>query len=377
MVTRGSLCLLLLSIAPLSAEEVPSLLLRLKAVGKEGSGNAEARKAWKELAGKGPEVLPQVLAGLGDADPTAANWIRSAVESIADKAARQGKPLKAASFETFVKDRSQSGAARRLAYEYLVKLDKTAPTRLLPTMLDDPGQELRRDAVEVILKDAANAKDAKAAYLKALEHARDKDQVTQVADSLKKLGVDVNLTEQFGFVTRWAVTGPFNNVKGVGFKTPYPPEAGVDLAAKYVGKDGVTCIWEETAPTDKLGLVDFNKVVDQLKGAVYYAYSVIESPKDQPVEIRAGSNNAVRIWLNGKEIYFREEYHHGMRMDQHTGKGVLKEGRNEILIKVLQNEQTDSWAQQWSFQLRICDHLGGRVPFANITPKLSERKKGS
>jgi hypothetical protein len=48
-------------------------------------------------------------------------------------------------------------------------------------------------------------------------------------------------------------------------------------------------------------------------------------------------------------------------MDQHVGRGTLKAGRNEILVKVCQNEQTDSWAQQWSFQLRVTDALGGAV----------------
>ena len=67
----------------------------------------------------------------------------------------------------------------------------------------------------------------------------------------------------------------------------------------------------------------------------------MSSETERPIEIRAASNNAVRIWLNGKEIYFREEYHHGMEIDQHIGKGILKAGRNEILIKVCQNEQTD------------------------------------
>ena len=113
-----------------------------------------------------------------------------------------------------------------------------------------------------------------------------------------------------------------------------------------------------------------NEILGNLKGAVVFGYAAVSSDTERPVEIRAASNNAVRIWLNGKEIYFREEYHHGMQMDQHTGKAVLKAGRNEILIKVCQNEQTDSWAQQWSFQLRVCDALGAAIPLTNVTEKV-------
>ena len=49
-------------------------------------------------------------------------------------------------------------------------------------------------------------------------------------------------------------------------------------------------------------------------------------------------------------------------MDQYSGRGTLKKGRNEVLVKVCQNEQTDAWAQRWDFQLRVCDELGGAVP---------------
>src|SRR5262249_43820163 len=52
----------------------------------------------------------------------------------------------------------------------------------------------------------------------------------------------------------------------------------------------------------------------------------------------------------------------GVRMDQYVGVGTLKKGRNRILVKVCQDEQTASFAQTWGFQLRVCDSLGGAVP---------------
>src|SRR5205823_4167254 len=98
-------------------------------------------------------------------------------------------------------------------------------------------------------------------------------------------------------------------------------------------------------------------------GAAAYAFAAVHSPTERPVQIRAGSQNALKIFLNGKLIFAREEYHHGMQMDQHIGNGTFRAGRNEILIKICQNEQTDDWAQNWSFQARICDPAGGSVPW--------------
>ncbi len=352
------------------AQEVNSLLVRIKAVGKEGTGNVEARKAWKELVQHGPTVLPDVLAGLDDATPTAANWLRGAVEAIADKAVTKGQKFPTDRLESFLTDTHHAGHARRLAFDLLTKLDPTTPDRHLPKMLNDPGQELRRDAVARFLAKAEKVTDpaqAKTEFQDALKAARDRDQVKLIAQKLKKLGVDIDLTKHFGFVTNWAVVGPFENSKGVGFSTTYPPERGVDLQAEYVGKKEEKIRWQRHTTDQPFGMVDLNKIFGNLKGAVAFAYSEITSPNERPVEIRVGSNNAVRIYLNGKEVYFREEYHHGLEMDQHVGKGTLVAGRNEILIKVCQNEQTDSWAQLWSFQLRVSDALGGSVPVTVVT----------
>jgi len=94
------------------------------------------------------------------------------------------------------------------------------------------------------------------------------------------------------------------------------------------------------------------------------------------VEIRAGCINASKIFLNGKEIFAREEYHHGMLFDQYRARATLKAGRNELLIKVCQNEQTEPWAQSWSFQVRVCDFVGAAVPYKPVltSPARKEEK---
>jgi hypothetical protein len=70
----------------------------------------------------------------------------------------------------------------------------------------------------------------------------------------------------------------------------------------------------------------------------------------------------VGIFLNGKKLFEREEYHHGSPLDANIGKGTLKKGENVIVLKVCQNNQTEPWAQNWQFQLRVCDSTGGPLP---------------
>jgi hypothetical protein len=355
--------------------DVAPLLARIKAVGREGAGNAEAGKAWRELARAGPDDLPAILAGLDDADPTAANWIRAAVDAIAERTLAAGRPLPADKLEAFVKDREHAGPARRLAYEWLVRADPKAPERLLPGMLQDPSAELRRDAVAVVLNeaqarlDAGNKEDGTATYRKALSGAVDKDQVDLCVERLKALGVTVDLAAHFGFVRRWMLVAPFDNSGEAGFAVAYPPEKGVDLATAYKGKSGAEARWAEHTTADPYGVVDLNKLLGRQKGTIAYAFAVIDSPAERPVQVRAGCINAVKIFLNGKQVLNCEEYHHGMIVDQYVAMGTLKPGRNEVLVKVCQNEQTEVWAQEWKFQVRFCDEAGAAVPFTVVTEK--------
>ena len=68
--------------------------------------------------------------------------------------------------------------------------------------------------------------------------------------------------------------------------------------------------------------------------------------------------------MNGKQVFAREEYHHGMSMDQHAAVINLDKGVNDLLIKICQNNQTESWAQKWEFQVRLTDEAGVRVPYS-------------
>jgi hypothetical protein len=363
-----------------AAAEAEALLARIQTVGKEGAGNVEASKAWRELVRLGPDALSAILTACDRADAAAANWLRAAVDAIAERTLAAGRPLPVEALEQFIHDTRHAPTARRLAYEWLARADAKAPDRLLPGMLNDPSIELRRDAVARVLAEAEpQLKNGDKAVIgtlrKAFDAARDRDQVDLLAKHLKALGVETDGAAHFGSLQRWALAGPFDNAEEAGLATVYPPEKGVDRAAVYKGKKGAEVRWIEYTTTDPYGLVDLNKALGKQMGVTAYAFAVVDSPKECPVEVRAASFNAVKLFLNGKEIFARDEYHHGMYMDQHVGVGTLKAGRNEILIKICQNEQKEAWAQSWSFQLRLCDAVGGAVPFTVVTDKPKTQSK--
>src|SRR5262245_51036747 len=208
--------------------DVTALLARIKAVRGKGAGNVEAARAWQKLIRLGPDALLPTLAAMDDADLITSNWLRSATDAIAEKAfaARQ---LSAMDLEAFVFKRKHSGAARRIAYEWLVRLDPKAPARLLPRLLDDPGAELRRDAVAVVLDEGkalatkGEKEAAIVAYRRAFDAARDDDQVEAAATALQARGVKVDLTAHYGAIRHWLLATPFDNTAEKGFQINYPP----------------------------------------------------------------------------------------------------------------------------------------------------------
>jgi hypothetical protein len=351
---------------PAAGPDLEALLSVLKAVGPEGAGNRQAAGAWEELVRAEADQLPVILAGLDDAGPLAANWIRTAVDAVAERQLQHGGRLPAAALEQFVLERRHAPRARRLAYEWLVRVDPSAPGRLLGGMLDDPSMELRRDAVAREIEQAAALEKAQkpdraaALYQRALSAARDRDQITLLADSLRKLGLAVDLPRHFGFLVRWKVIGPFDNTDEKGFDAAYLPERETDLKARYQGKHG-TLRWTDYVTRDNYGWVDLNKALAEEKSVVGYALGEFVSRGRQEVEIRAASYNAVKIWLNGRLVHQRNVYHMGSQMDQYVCPVVLQPGPNRILVKVCQNAIMEEWANWWGFQLRVCDANGTAV----------------
>ena len=346
------------------AAQTDELLQQLKAVQREGRGNEQATAALAELSKADAEVLPQILAAFDGANPLAANWLRAAFESIADRAVKSGKPLPRRQLEQFILDKGNDPNARRLAFEWLSQVDATLADRLIPEMLTDPGAEFRRDAVARLIQQAGKAANDEAAvrlYRQALLGATDDDQVQSIVQPLKKLGVEINLQQHFGFLNHGKIIGPFDNKEELGFNVVYPPEKELQGDAVYDGSLGKVN-WQPYDTDDDHGIYDIAKSISPYKGAVMYAWIEITSPEKLQAELRLGTPNAWKLWLNGELLFAREEYHRNMKMDQYRLPVRLKPGVNHVLLKLCQNEQTETWAQRYQFQIRLCDSSGVAIP---------------
>ena len=346
--------------------DLSSLVRAVNGVGPKGAGHEPAIEACSRLSQADASRIPEILAGMNDSGRLAENWLRVVIETIAQRELEHSGSLPRDELEAFLADSTHSPHARRLAYELILRVDPTAAARLVPAMLYDPSLELRRDGVAYALKtakerlDAGDEEQALAAYRRTLSAARDVDQVNAAADGLRKLGETVDLPRHFGFLIDWKLVGPFDNKNTRGFDVAYGPERNPDPNATYQGQTEQVR-WFDHTTDDPYGMVDLNEVLGRYKGAIAYAYAEFFSDRERPAEFRLGCINANKVWVNGQLLTANHVYHTGTYMDQYIGKANLRRGKNVILLKIAQNEQTDSWAQRWQFQFRVCDQYGTAI----------------
>jgi len=362
LVLLAVVCVPPVSAGPSPNAELGGLVRTITAVQSEGHGNVEASRAWQALVEKSTaKDLPFLLNALEGANPLAANWIRGAIDAVAERSIDSAEHLPCAKLEAYVKDTRRPPRVRRVAFDWLVRVHPELSEKLIPTMLDDPGVEFRREAVARVLTEANRLRTQTVSlYSKALSAARDDDQIKKATKHLRELGEEVDLPRHFGFLMHWKLIGPFDNTGESGLETSYPPEQEIDLGGEYDGKSG-RVQWIDHAATDEYGTVDLNPVLGKTKGVLAYGLHEFTSDAARDVELRLATGNAWKVWLNSELLYTRNEYHHGTQLDHYIAKGKLAAGRNRILLKVCQNEQTEPWTAAWKFQIRACDATGTAI----------------
>lgn len=346
--------------------DVAELTATIRDVGPNGAGNQAASAAWQQLAQADAAELPEILRGFSGAGPLAVNWLRPAVDAIAERELAAGGELPVEGLLEVVGDRSLHPLARQVAYEWVIAVEPSREETLLAQMLDDPSAELRRAAVAATLEQAVaekaeeNTEQAVDLYQRALDAAHDVDQIESAVAALNELGESRDLAPALGFIQEWQLVGPFEAAEAESLSRPYAPEEieGIDLSQEYEGKEG-SVAWQSHSTVDDHGTVDLNEALGKHIEAVAYAFALFASDEAREVELRLGSQNGTRVWLNGELISDNPVYHTGANIDQYVGRGELRPGVNTILVKIRQDDPGQApWAGSWGFQLRVCDESG-------------------
>jgi C-terminal processing protease CtpA/Prc len=169
-----------------------------------------------------------------------------------------------------------------------------------------------------------------------------------------------------GFIRNreWRIIGPFDNKDGLGFEKRYPPEKEIDFTSEYAGKSTeVKWLRPENEPMD--GFVDLVSLLGRADWAVAYAATCVQSPDERQVQLRIGSDDGVKVWLNG-ELVLSRNIDRAAALDQDIIPATLRKGRNQLLLKICNR------LYSWSFYMRITDPAGKPYDDLRFLPWNSE-----
>lgn len=167
-----------------------------------------------------------------------------------------------------------------------------------------------------------------------------------------------------GFLRSWLVVGEFPNPPHpgattydhtppcVGLDTDYLKERGGDAAIRPTAgmtvrrPDGSTASWTVLKSSDNL--IDLEKAFAGRPtiNVVAYAFTTYDSPKAGPAVLAVGSDDGVRIWLNGQVVH-NLLAGRSVMPDQDIVPVTLKKGPNTLLVKV------ENGGGGWGFCLRV------------------------
>ena len=153
-----------------------------------------------------------------------------------------------------------------------------------------------------------------------------------------------------GYLMAWVTSGPYKG-KDV-FNAAFPPEKG----------DGSGAKWQ---PLNKgLGKWDVN--LEGMFGAMdhcsAYMRTSVYSPVDQAIQLELGSDDGLKVWVNGKKIH-AVNGSRGLTARQDIVKAKLVKGWNVLMLEV--NDHAGGWA----FCCRIRNHEGAAIDGLKIEAK--------
>lgn len=159
-----------------------------------------------------------------------------------------------------------------------------------------------------------------------------------------------------GFVTDWQLCGPFDNLGMDGHDRVYPPEEAIDLTVRYPGKDGNLAGWRHNTTPDGQAYIDLTKEYDIADWVCSYALCWVTNdgePKD--VMFRVGSNDSVKVFLNG-EVVWNNKAERVASVDDDLVPVALPSGVSTVMLKISQASYS------WGLYFRISQLDSTEVP---------------
>lgn len=154
------------------------------------------------------------------------------------------------------------------------------------------------------------------------------------------------------YLTEWHIIGPFfgpnANTISLDVRTPIDDEltaGSIDLKRPH-NSPGQSLTWKKVSADAHRGMVNLAQHLGSADWCIAFAYAEVESIHARDVEIRCGSDDGIRVWINGKLLHSKETGR-GYRVDNDRFNAHLNAGVNKILVKI------DNYTSGWGFGLAV------------------------
>ncbi len=161
------------------------------------------------------------------------------------------------------------------------------------------------------------------------------------------------------FFQKWLVCGPFPNPRMDSADTQQQRFPGfyTDYLSPQGGENNISVREEQPIEFEQKKnfwkmclaenfLVNFETCLCKMNEVCAYAYGYIRSREEKVGLIALGSDDLIRLWVNGMEIWDRTQYH-GVYPDQYLVPVKFKKGINPVLVKI----GNRNWG--WGFCFRL------------------------
>ncbi|HEO70059.1 MAG TPA: hypothetical protein ENN80_02275, partial [Candidatus Hydrogenedentes bacterium] len=240
---------------------------------------------------------------------------------------------------------------KRAVLAALANVHHPGALELAVPYLDNP--DLQAEALAASLKVAeaicgAYPEEAGAAATKIAALAKD-DETKQKAQAVLK-----TIEQLKGFITAWQVSPPYTQENKGGselFDVVFPPEAGAADVA-----------WQ-VMPVNLVPEKPWMMALDAFLGGenrVAYLRTTLVSPKAQQARLEMGSDDGLKVWLNG-QVVSANSAARGCNPGDDKVDVQLKQGENPLLLKVTQG------GGQWAAAVRLVAPDGGLLEGVKAT----------
>ncbi len=184
------------------------------------------------------------------------------------------------------------------------------------------------------------------------------DAVRHAVHAMRAHGPNPAFARALGYINRWWLVGPFPWNPQHGFEPEFIGEPEVSVEDSYT-VNGQTLRWERHESEDAAALFDLTAHIAPAENVVAFAYAEIEVAEGGPAQLRLGSDDGARVWVNQEEV-FQIDADRGYDIDQNIVALTLRDGRNVILTQITQ------LLGGWAFTVRLTEPDGKPLEFTIV-----------